>query len=277
MAHTYNNIYRFFASVLDSSSFALRMTGRLLIMTRSIAAVFLALVCLLLSSCRQEEMQQGGKGWLSVQSLSVNGVDVLKALDTRAMDEGLTVNILDTEGNVLQEYTQANAEELRKVVLNAGNYTLRAFSDNYDQTYTNSELGDAKYYAEQAFSIEEGKVCLVALSVPMTNFGITLILPDGFQTHFPSYGLTLTSGSRQVVIKEGEMAFFEVGEGKYTYQLAATNTDDEYFQTKVITYMPTEGGKLYKMTYYYGTGDNNGGFDIEIDDDMPDDDVDVPL
>jgi hypothetical protein len=36
-----------------------------------------------------------------------------------------------------------------------------------------------------------------------------------------------------------------------------------------------EAGKLYNMTYYYGTDANSGNLDIEITDDMETEDVPV--
>jgi len=38
-----------------------------------------------------------------------------------------------------------------------------------------------------------------------------------------------------------------------------------------------ESGKLYQMTYYYGTDDNSGGLDIEITDNTEKEDQKVPL
>ena len=61
------------------------------------------------------------------------------------------------------------------------------------------------------------------------------------------------------------------------YQLTATNTDQITHHTTPITYKKVESGKLYQMTYYYGTDDNSGGLDIEIKDNMEDEDIEVPL
>lgn len=228
-----------------------------------------------LTGCAQEAIPPGGTGWLSLESLSVGGRDLLRASATRGIDEGLYVKILDEEGTPLnpEPYTSANAEELRCIELKEGDYTLEAYSANHNTTYT-TEAGEAKYYKAETFTIEPGKITSVQVRVPMTNYAVSLELPEGFTTHMDSHGLTLTSGEREVTIQEGDVAYFEVNEDGFTYTLAATNTENERNETTPVTYKPVESGKYYKVKYSY---DSKGGIDVDIDDSMEDEDVEVPL
>ena len=115
------------------------------------------------------------------------------------------------------------------------------------------------------------------MEVPIVNYAVTLTLPDLFDDLFKSYTYTLNSGTRSVSIKKGEKAYFSVGDGGFTYKLTATNTDNVTHSTTPITYRNVEAGKLYNMTYYYGTDANSGGLDIEITDDMETEDEDINL
>ncbi len=247
---------------------------------RKILYIFIIGITALLVGCAQEEIQPGAKGWLSLESLSVNGEDLLHASTTRGIDEGLNVDILNAEGELINKYTSANADELRRIELEAGTYTLKAYSANYETTYTNDELGAAKYFKETPFTIIEDKMTSVRVAVPMTNYAVSLKLPEGFTDHMTVYGLRLTSGTREVTIqekeKEGENqeAYFDVDANGFTYRLFATNTDEVSFTTGDITYKPVEGGKHYKVTYTY---DSEGGFDVDVDDGMTEKPVEPPL
>lgn len=244
---------------------------------RKILYIYIIGITVLLVGCAQEEIQPGAKGWLSLESLSVNGEDLLHASTTRGIDEGLNVDILNAEGELINKYTSANADELRRIELEAGTYTLKAYSANYETTYTNDELGAAKYFKETPFTIIEDKMTSVRVAVPMTNYAVSLKLPEGFTDHMTVYGLRLTSGTRKVTIQEEqeeEVAYFDVDADGFTYELSATNADEESFATGVITYKPVEGGKHYKVTYTY---DSEGGFDVDVDDGMTEKPVEPPL
>lgn len=94
-------------------------------------------------------------------------------------------------------------------------------------------------------------MCRLAVEVPMTNFGVQLVLPDAFGEWFPTYTFTLTLGSRTLALQNGETAYFELpaNEEQLTYQLSATNQDGEIFNENVRSLESTAIGTVYKITY----------------------------
>jgi membrane carboxypeptidase/penicillin-binding protein PbpC len=121
--------------------------------------------------------------------------------------------------------------------------------------------------------VEYDQVVYVNMQVPLCNYAVTLTLPALFTDLFKSYSLSLASGNRTVRIQEAQKAYFNVADGGFTYKLEATNNDNVSHATTPITYRQVESGKLYNMTYYYGTDANSGGIDIEITDNMESEDV----
>lgn len=195
---------------------------------------------------------------------------------TRTIDNDLALKILDDKGEIYMQYAAGNVPP--KLVLEPGTFTIHAFTENQNTWQTeNSGRGTACYYGTQQVTMEYDRTTYANMQVPMTNYAVTLTLPELFEDLFLSYTYTLKSGGRQTTIKQGEKAYFATEDGGFTYQLTATNTDNNTHHTSPITYKDVECGKLYNMTYYYGSDDNSGGLDIEITDNMEDEDVDVDL
>lgn len=232
------------------------------------------LTCLfILTSCQSESLSPA-QGECTLL-LDLARVGVCKN-NTRAIDGDLALKILDSNGDVFTQYRAGSVPN--KHTLEPGTFTIIAYTENQDSwSKDNNGRGSACYYGSCEVDMEFDKVTYANLQVPMTNYAVTLTLPEYFHDFFPSYTYSLKNGFRETNIKEGEKAYFDPSEGGFTYQLTATNTDQVTHHTTRITYKKVESGKLYNMTYYYGTDDNSGGIDIEITDNMEDEDIDVPL
>ncbi len=207
-------------------------------------------IMFLLVGCQQEDevLDNAGTGYLHIEELTTATAEVVKV---RTVSEGLNVEIRDAGGNVLHTFAEGATEGLRTVCLDAGNYTLVAYSSNYNTTYSDSEPGAGKYYKEQSFSIADGIVTRVKVEVPMTNIGVRFTLPSDFTTWFKSPSLSVTSGNRSVSISTGETAYLDItGNNPLVYVLTATNTDNEAVNmTGVINYSEITSGTIYQVSY----------------------------
>lgn len=235
--------------------------------------LYIVAYLLALASCQSElPIPEQGNCYLE---LNLSRIGVAKR-QTRAIDNDLALKILNENGEMFIQYPAGSVPH--KLVLAPGIFTVVAYTENQDDwSKANDGRGEACYYGSCQVEMAFDQTTYANLQVPMTNYAVTLALPEYFHDFFPSYTFSLKSGFRQTSIKEGEKAYFDAEEGGFTYQLTATNTDQITHHTTPITYKKVESGKLYQMTYYYGTDDNSGGLDIEIKDNMEDEDIEVPL
>ena len=235
--------------------------------------LYILLILLALTSCQSElPVPEQGDCYLE---LNLSRVGVAKR-QTRAIDNDLALKILDNKGDIYVQYRAGSVPN--KLVLSPGIFTVIAYTENQDDwTKANDGRGEASYYGSCQVEMAFDQTTYANLQVPMTNYAVSLALPEYFHDFFPSYTFSLNSGERHTKVKEGEKAYFDAEEGGFTYQLTATNTDQITHHTTPITYKKVERGKLYQMTYYYGTDDNSGGLDIEITDNTEKEDQKVPL
>ena len=235
--------------------------------------LYIQLILLALTSCQSEiPVPEQGDCYLE---LNLSRVGVAKR-QTRAIDNDLALKILDNKGDIYVQYRAGSVPN--KLVLSPGIFTVIAYTENQDDwTKANDGRGEASYYGSCQVEMAFDQTTYANLQVPMTNYAVSLALPEYFHDFFPSYTFSLNSGERHTKVKEGEKAYFDAEEGGFTYQLTATNTDQITHHTTPITYKKVESGKLYQMTYYYGTDDNSGGLDIEITDNTEKEDQKVPL
>lgn len=235
--------------------------------------LYILLILLALTSCQSElPVPEQGDCYLE---LNLSRVGVAKR-QTRAIDNDLALKILDNKGDIYVQYRAGSVPN--KLVLSPGIFTVIAYTENQDDwTKANDGRGEASYYGSCQVEMAFDQTTYANLQVPMTNYAVSLALPEYFHNFFPSYTFSLNSGERHTKVKEGEKAYFDAEEGGFTYQLTATNTDQITHHTTPITYKKVESGKLYQMTYYYGTDDNSGGLDIEITDNTEKEDQKVPL
>ncbi len=211
-----------------------------------------------LTACQEEEIvpdNLSGKGTLNLTLETSHNPFV-----TRAVAEGLALTILDGEGMVCQEYAAGSVPS--SISLTPGDYTLRVFSENQSTwALANDNLGEACYWGETTVSIVKGKTTECTYSVPATNYAVTLTLPSFFSSLFTTYTFQVVSGSRSVSIHEGQRAYFSADNG-FSYILEATNTEGISHQHPSYAVSQVTAGKLYNVTYAFGSGDGN---DVKVD------------
>lgn len=208
----------------------------------------------LLASCQQEELPDTGIGYLSIADLSVEAPQVnVVSSRAEAAEEPLTIEIVKEDGTTVQKLTEAELAD--RIELAVGKYTLKVYSANYgtDADWTNTDKGEAIYYAEKSFEVTVGQTATVSIGVPMINFGVTFQFPEAYKEYF-TYTFTVIEGSRTVELQDGETAYFSYKEGAtFKYVLNATNTDKESLEDSG-TYGTGEGasvasGTIYAVTY----------------------------
>ena len=239
-------------------------------MKRNIIYILLSLFAFV--SCTSEQVEPTHAS----ATLHLEGLSRAGAASPMAIDEDLAVLVYDSDGKKYADYPAGTIP--RKIILQPGTFTLHVYTQNQETwTTANNGLGEACYYGTAQVEMEHDAVTYLNMQVPMVNYAVTLILPPLFNDLFKSHSLNLTSNSRTVKIQEGQKAYFDAANGGFTYKLEATNTDNNTHSSSSINYKTVENGKLYNLTYYYGTDANSGGLDIEITDNMETEDEVAPL
>lgn len=208
------------------------------------------IILLMLTSCGNSEELLIGTLELSVAVVQ----PVSSTVSTRAVDADLQVEVWSADGaTMLRQFTPGQSPN--RMTLQAGSYLLKAFTPNYQTTYGNDELGEAKYYAEKAFSIEPAVVNRISCPVPMINTAVSLILPEGFNTWFKNYSFSLKqqTNSRNVSMTVGQTAYFDCTDGATSllYTLTSVNTDDEPNSDSGT--LSASAGTHYRITYAWET------------------------
>ena len=213
--------------------------------------LLLPVVLCLFCACSQDEGETMGSGRATLALDVVR--DNVPQIASRAVDAGLAVKMLYSDGTVYKAFTAGNVPS--KIDLEPGvTYTLVAYSDNQDNWATaNNGRGEACYYAETEVCAGEDETAYCTLQVPMTNYAATLTLPELFNTLFTSYTFTLTSGSRTLQLNEGEKAYFSTEDGGFTYTFQATNLDGETFSHEVRRVTDVLHGMLYNVRYGFSS------------------------
>lgn len=210
-----------------------------------------AITLLLLAGCSSSDEQMSGELELTVgleQPFSAT-------VSTRAVDADLQVEVWNEDGSVLvRQFTPGQSPN--RITLKAGNYLLKAFTTNYQTNYSNSELGEAKFYKEQPFTIDADMVNRISCTVPMANTAVTLTLPEGFKSWFTSYSFSVkqSSTSRNVDMAEGETVYFDCTDNDRAdliYTLTTINTDNEPNSDSSI--LIASAGILYHISYSWET------------------------
>ena len=236
-------------------------------------ALYTILSILALVACQQSEhLQQGGECILELEVARAGKPSVT----SRAVDADLAVTILDANG---EEYLYYPAGAIpKKIVLEPGLFTVCAHTENQTTWHTaNGGKGEPCYFASQQVEMEYDSRSRITMSVPMTNYAVGVGLPEYFNDLFRSYQFTLKSGSREVVVREGEKAYFDLSNGGFYYALSATNTDGVSHTHSPIWFFDVQGGKHYLLRYHYASNAYSGSIDIEITDDMGTDDTYLDL
>ena len=234
--------------------------------------IYIIMCIALLTACQQEDGYAPTTATLELELTRAGR----PAATTRAIDDDLTVDILDDEGTLLLHYLPGTVPS--KITLTPGIFTLRAYTDNQTSWATaNGGHGEGCYYAETSFQMENDMVFRLKLDVPATNYAVSLALPDHFNDLFKAYTFTLKSGQRTFAITEGQKAYFSPAEGGFSYALSATNIDGNTHSHSAIDFTDIEAGKCFTVKYSYATDATSGGIDIIITDDMETDDTNIHL
>ena len=239
---------------------------------KRILYILLALVAL--TACQQFDLTERPSGECILE------LDIARAgkpsVASRAVDEDLSVTILNAHG---EEYLYIPAGAIpKKIVLEPGVFTVCAHTENQATWHTaNGGKGEPCYFASQRVEMEYDYHTRVSMSVPMTNYAVEVDFPEFFDDLFRTYQFTLKSGNREVVIREGERAYFNVADGGFTYSLSVINTDGISHAHSPIWFFDVQGGKHYLLRYYYDSEGTSGSVDIEITDDMGTDDTYIDL
>ena len=207
--------------------------------------LYLLLFLFTLASCQQEEPMQG-EGYLSLSAVTVQSAQVVSLSRTADDKEPLGLRILK-DGEVYESYEYAPGTELPTgFKLPVGDYEIEA----YNAAYSAKETDKAMYYVKKSFTIEAGKLYKEELSASLYNFGVSLSLPDDFNTFFKDYTFEVTVGGRIVTLEDKETAYFPYADGaQIIYTLTATNSDGEPCSPKVERKTEVEQGTIYKITY----------------------------
>lgn len=233
---------------------------------------------LLAVSCQQEFIPERASGEC-VLELNLSRTNRPDAT-TRAVDEDLAVSIL-TNGSLYKYYPAGEVPD--KIVLDILEgekkaFVVQAYTDNLDTWQSaNNGKGEGCYFAEQTIELGYDEFKRLDMSVPMTNYAVSLELPPLFDVLFPHYTFNLTSGNRNISIQQKEKAYFDIKDGGFSYALQATNMDGATHSHSPIRFTDVQSGKLFLLKYNYDSDTTSGGIEIEITLDMNTEETDKEI
>ena len=211
-----------------------------------------------------------------VQHSGESSLCLVTRAGTSSETSDLAVKVLDNKGNLYKQYNAGAIPQ--KIVMEPGIFTIVVYTENQETWQTaNGGRGEACYYVEYQVQMNFDEIRRETINVPMTNYAVSLKLPEDFHDLFNSHTFALISGNRNTSIQEGETAYFNPSDGGFAYSLQATNTDGVTHSHSAYKYSDVQSGKHYVVKYVYGLDANTGGVDIEIKDDMQMEDTDVEI
>lgn len=211
--------------------------------------LYLLLGIFLLASCRQEETlpDNTATGYLVLESIDVQVNQ--QTVSSRAVDADLYVDILQ-EDAIFRQYGPGMVPD--RIELPEGTYRLHVYNAaaTLPDPYDGNGVAIFEYTGEPITVEANGTTLIEEIEVPMINFGVTLQLPEEFNTFFENYAFTVTS-DRSVELKEGETAYFPYNSDKVTfsYSLKATNADGEESEPEGGTRNEVVSGTIYTVSY----------------------------
>ena len=211
--------------------------------------LYLLLGIFLLASCQQEETlpDNTATGYLVLESIDVQVNQ--QTVSSRAVDADLYVDILQ-EDAIFRQYGPGMVPD--RIELPEGTYRLHVYNAaaTLPDPYDGNGVAIFEYTGEPITVEANGTTLIEEIEVPMINFGVTLQLPEEFNTYFKNYAFTVTS-DRSVELKEGETAYFPYNSDKVTfsYSLKATNADGEESEPEGGTRNEVVSGTIYTVSY----------------------------
>lgn len=208
-------------------------------------------------------MPESGTGFLSIRNVEMVSITE-SILKTRSIDNDLSMEILNSKGEEVVQYTAGDAIP-EKIALATGNYTLKAYTPNANTWKTDNEgRGSVLSYGETSFTIEPDWITYINYEVPIYNYGVQMILPEEFEDYFPEYHFVVSSGDRSIEINEAQIAYFAPEEGGFAFVLTMTNNDGETYSTNRYTYKNVVAGKIYKVKFDYSDEPYVPNLSVEI-------------
>lgn len=204
-------------------------------------------------------MPQKGEGVLVLHDLSRQEVAQAKVTTRNTVDADLAVEILASDGNVYRGYQYAAGAALPdKFALIPGDYTIHAYTENASTWATeNDGRGSAVYEIRQDFNIQQDWVTYLDVQVPMTNYGVTYSVPEGFSEWFPTCQFTVSGNSRTCPLTQDQSAFFDPADTDgFSFTLRLVNKDGEEYVIEQQTYENPKAGLLYNVTYTFASDDD---------------------
>ena len=210
--------------------------------------LYLLLGTFLLASCQQEDISSNtATGYLVLESIDVQVNQ--QTVSSRAVDADLYVDILQ-EDAIFRQYGPGMVPD--RIELPEGTYRLHVYNAaaTLPDPYDGNGVAIFEYTGEPITVEANGTTLIEEIEVPMINFGVTLQLPEEFNTFFENYAFTVTS-DRSVELKEGETAYFPYNSDKVTfsYSLKATNADGEESEPEGGTRNEVVSGTIYTVSY----------------------------
>lgn len=211
--------------------------------------LYLLLGTFLLAGCQQEETlpDNTATGYLVLESIDVQVNQ--QTVSSRAVDADLYVDILQ-EDAIFRQYGPGMVPD--RIELPEGTYRLHVYNAaaTLPDPYDGNGVAIFEYTGEPITVEANGTTLIEEIEVPMINFGVTLQLPEEFNTYFKNYAFTVTS-DRSVELKEGETAYFPYNSDKVTfsYSLKATNADGEESEPEGGTRNEVVSGTIYTVSY----------------------------
>ena len=154
----------------------------------------------------------------------------------------------------MQTFTSISCKKMPYSVIELpeGTYRLHVYNAaaTLPDPYDGNGVAIFEYIGEPITVEANGTTLIEEIEVPMINFGVTLQLPEEFNTFFENYAFTVTS-DRSVELKEGETAYFPYNSDKVTfsYSLKATNADGEESEPEGGTRNEVVSGTIYTVSY----------------------------
>ena len=180
-----------------------------------------------MASCQQENEIPSGTGYLSVEGIELQS-QVVTEVVSRAVDETLIVELWKGDTKIRVLSAQEMQDKIKLEV--ADDYYLKVYSENYgsESDWDNETKGEPVYYKEETVVVEDGKTTSLKMQVPMITFAVSLDLSEIAGDWLKDYNFTVTSGTRNVSLRDKEIAYFPYSEGaSFSYQLKIMNTDSE--------------------------------------------------
>lgn len=217
--------------------------------------ISLLLFPLLLFSCQQSVIEDTMEGYLRVGDVELAAEEEVLPLDTRAIHEGLQLDIY--QGSVcLYSYAADDPALSQTISLPVGTYTLVAHSVNMNEP-SDGSAGAPCYSVSREFEIKEGLTTQVeGLVAERVNVGISVRCADElFGQAMTEVSCVITSSSGRTVtvsaMDDPSVYYFSMpSDQKLTYTVRCKNVDGEEFTASSEDF-PVEQPKNYVLQFKF--------------------------